>query len=55
MNRFAEMILTDYFKLSTGHFALVGRMTPDVKELINKCKADLFIGNKKNRSINIVG
>lgn len=55
MNKICEMLVTNYFKLSTGHIALAGTMNPDLDELLSRCKAYLYIGNKKVRSINIVG
>jgi len=55
MNKICEMLVSNYFKLSTGHIALVGTMKPDLDELLSRCKAYLYIGNKKVRSINIVG
>ena len=55
MNLICEMQLTDYFKLSTGHVALVGRLDEGYNEPLNKCQAYLYIGDKKVRSIHIVG
>lgn len=55
MNKIAEMLVTDYFKLSTGCIALVGRLKPDLDTLLSRCKAYLYIGNDKICSINIVG
>ena len=55
MKKIAEMELTEYFKLSTGDIALVGLMDPDLDEVLTKCKAYLYIDDKKIRSINIIG
>ena len=55
MNIICEMFISDFFKLSSGHIALVGRMVPDVESFIFKCKADLYIGNKKIKTINLIG
>ena len=51
-----EMFISDFFKLSSGHVALVGRMLPDIENFIpNNSKADLYVSGEKVRSINIVG
>lgn len=55
MNILCEMNVSDYFKLSTGHTALVGIVEPDLDEVLGKCKAYLYIGDKKLHTIDIIG
>lgn len=55
MNDTCEMFVSDFFELSVGHIALVGKIVPDVIKLIPKSNADLYIGGKKIKTINIIG
>lgn len=55
MKIICEMTLSKFFKLSTGQTALVGKLIPDVGYPIPKTKADLYVGNKKIKTITIVG
>ena len=42
-----EMLVNDFFKLSVGHIAFVGKIVPDMDKFIPTSKADLYIGEKK--------
>lgn len=55
MNIICEMFISDFFKLSTGHIALVGKMLPNIEEPISKSKADLYIADSKVKTIDIIG
>mgnify|MGYP003402677608 FL=1 len=50
-----EMFVSEFFKLSVGHIALVGTIIPDVDKFIPNSKADLYIGDQKVKTINIIG
>lgn len=41
-----EMFVSEFFKLSVGHIALVGRIIPDIDKYIPNSKADLYRGSK---------
>lgn len=55
MNKICEMIVTDYFKLSSGHIAFIGIFDPDLDFSLNECKAQLYINNKKIKVIDVLG
>ena len=55
MNKICEMLVSDYFKLSIGHTVIVGTIKPDLDNILGKCKADLYIGDKKQATIDILG
>ena len=55
MRKICEMLVTNYFRLSTGHIAMAGTMKPNLDELLSQCKAYLYIGDRKIRTISIVG
>lgn len=50
-----EMFVSEFFKLSVGHIALVGTIIPDIDKFIPNSKADLYIGGQKIKTINIIG
>ena len=50
-----EMILANYFRLSTGQIILEGYIKPNLNQPITACMADLFVNDLKLCSINIVG
>lgn len=50
-----EMLVNEFFKLSAGHIALVGKIVPDLDKFISTSKADLYIGEQKVKTINILG
>ncbi len=50
-----EMLVNDFFKLSSGQIALVGKMSPSLDKFIPATKADLYIGEQKIETINILG
>jgi len=41
MNKTCEMVITDFFKLSTGHIALVGAIEPNLNQFIPAGNANL--------------
>jgi hypothetical protein len=49
------MLVKEFFKLSAGHIAFVGKIVPDFDKLISTTKADLYIGEQKIKTINILG
>jgi hypothetical protein len=55
MNIICEMRVDDFFNLSTGHIALVGKIIPNIEKFITKSKADLYVGNAKIKTIHIIG
>lgn len=55
MNIISEMYVNDFFKLSTGHIVLVGKIVPDIEKFIGESKADLCINGKKIQTIHILG
>lgn len=55
MKHLGEMIVKNYFKLSIGHIALVGEIAQYENTFLRKCKAYLYVGDKKISSINIIG
>lgn len=56
MKMLCEMLISDFFKLSSGHTAIVGKLIPNFPLFIpNNCKADLYIAGKKVKTINIIG
>ncbi len=56
MKVLCEMFINDFFKLSSGHIAIIGDLTPDVESFIpNNSKADLYVAGKKVKAINIIG
>ena len=50
-----EMKVLEFFNLSAGHIAFVGKIVPDIKKLITQTKADLYIEGIKLKTINIIG
>ncbi|MBV9576620.1 MAG: hypothetical protein JO149_08350 [Gammaproteobacteria bacterium] len=50
-----EMLVNEFFNLSTGHIVLVGKIMPDLDKFISTTKADLYIGKEKIKTINILG
>jgi hypothetical protein len=50
-----EMFVSEFFKLSVGHIALVGTIIPDIDKFIPNTRADLYIGDQKVKTINIIG
>lgn len=51
-----EMLVSEIFRLSSGHVAIVGNLNPNIEGLIpNNCGADLYVSGKKVQRINIVG
>lgn len=50
-----EMYVLEYFKLSVGQIAFVGEIIPNINKFIPNCKADLYVGQSKVRTINIIG
>ena len=50
-----EMLVKEFFKLSAGHIALVGKIVPDLGMFIPTTKADLYLGEQKIKTINILG
>jgi hypothetical protein len=55
MKTTCKMYISDFFKLSTGHVALVGKLVPDIEKFIPKSKADLYVSGQKIKTINIIG
>jgi hypothetical protein len=51
----SEMFVSKFFKLYSGHIALVGKIVPDIDKFISDSKADLYIGEEKVKTINIMG
>lgn len=49
-----EMLVKEFFKLSAG-IAFVGKIVPDLNEFIPVTKADLYIGEQKIKTIDILG
>lgn len=50
-----EMLVSEFFKLSVEHIALVGTIIPDIDKFIPNTRADLYIGGQKVKTINIIG
>ena len=50
-----EMLVKEFFILSAGHIAFVGKISPDLDKLIPTAKADLYLAEQKIKTINILG
>ncbi len=50
-----EMIVNNFFQLSSGHIVLTGIIIPDIQTFILKCKADLYINGEKAKELSIIG
>ncbi len=50
-----EMQISEYFKLSSNHIALVGKIAPDGPHDLVNCKADLYVNDQKIKTISIIG
>ncbi len=50
-----ELLVSDFFKLSVGHIALVGKIIPGSTRRISSTKADLYVNGEKIRTIKILG
>ena len=56
MSVLCEMYIKDFFRLSSGHVAIVGNVVPDIENFIpSNSKADLYVDDEKVKTINIVG
>jgi hypothetical protein len=56
MKILCEMLISDLFRLSSGHVAIVGKLFPDIENFIpNNSKADLYVAGEKIKTINILG
>ena len=55
MNIICEMFVTDFFKLSSGHIALTGNIIPNIEKFVPKSRADVYFGEQKVRTINLIG
>lgn len=56
MEVICEMYISEFFKLSSGDVALVGRMSPNIDYFVpNNSKADLYIAGQKAHTLNILG
>jgi|GEM_PF-3016566 len=47
MKIISEIFIDKFFKLFSGHIVLIGKMIPDIDEVILSIKADLYFGNEK--------
>jgi hypothetical protein len=50
-----EMLVNEFFKLSSRRIALMGKIVPDFDKFIPTSKADLYIGEQKIKTINLLG
>jgi hypothetical protein len=55
MNIICEMLVSGFFKLSSGHTAITGNIIPNIEKFIPKCKADIYIGGQKIQTIDLIG
>lgn len=55
MNILCEMHVLEFFKLSSEHIALVGKIKPDINEFISGSKADLYIDDNHIKTITLIG
>ncbi len=56
MKIMCEMFISELFFLSSGHIAIVGKVTPNVKYYIpDDSIADLYVSGKKIKTIQIIG
>lgn len=56
MRVLCEMFVKHFFRLSSGHIAIVGSLVPNINSFIPpNSRADLYLSGKKIKTINIIG
>ncbi len=55
MKKSYEMLVNEYFKISSGHIAFVGEITPRFESFIGDCNAHLYIEDEFQKLIHIIG
>ncbi len=56
MKILCEMFISGLFKLSSGHMAIVGKISPDIESFIpDNSKAELYVSGERIKTINIMG